>query len=261
MDTREYIESGILELYVYGLLTDAENAEVAEMATKNREIDEEIVAIEKAVISLSSGFAPPISVDMYDQIREKLQLKYANVIAMKPRRNFSAYFGWAASLLLLLGIGYLYVELNESYDEVVTIDNQKKQLENAIDTLKANQLQTETALAVVRDTSNAVVKLTGQAASPDALAIVYWNRQTKSVYVDAAGLPTPPNGMVYQVWALKLDPLTPTSIGLLENFEGADKKLFAVSAATEPQAFGITLEPAGGSVTPTLEQLYTMGEI
>jgi hypothetical protein len=48
---------------------------------------------------------------------------------------------------------------------------------------------------------------------------VYWNQDTKVVYVDASGLPEPPEGMVYQVWALKLDPLTPTSIGLLENFD------------------------------------------
>jgi hypothetical protein len=44
-------------------------------------------------------------------------------------------------------------------------------------------------------------------------------QDTKVVYVDASGLPEPPEGMVYQVWALKLDPLTPTSIGLLENFD------------------------------------------
>jgi hypothetical protein len=58
------------------------------------------------------------------------------------------------------------------------------------------------------------------------------------VYVDASGLPEPPEGMVYQVWALKLDPLTPTSIGLLENFDKNDQKLFAVNNANEAQAFG-----------------------
>jgi hypothetical protein len=56
------------------------------------------------------------------------------------------------------------------------------------------------------------------------------------VYVDASGLPEPPEGMVYQVWALKLDPLTPTSIGLLENFDKMIKKI--VNNANEAQAFG-----------------------
>ena len=32
METKEYIASGILELYVYGLLSEAENIEIAEKA-------------------------------------------------------------------------------------------------------------------------------------------------------------------------------------------------------------------------------------
>lgn len=32
MEAKEYIESGILELYVYGLLSETENEEVATMA-------------------------------------------------------------------------------------------------------------------------------------------------------------------------------------------------------------------------------------
>jgi anti-sigma-K factor RskA len=55
--------------------------------------------------------------------------------------------------------------------------------------------------------------------------------------------------------------LTPTSIGLLENFDANDQKLFAVNNANEAEAFGITLEPKGGSLTPTMEQLYTLGKV
>ncbi|MEN0007282.1 MAG: anti-sigma factor, partial [Flavobacterium nitrogenifigens] len=58
MEAQEYIESGILELYVYGLLSEKENLEIAEMAKKNPEMDQEIISIEKAVIALSSSFSP-----------------------------------------------------------------------------------------------------------------------------------------------------------------------------------------------------------
>jgi anti-sigma-K factor RskA len=82
------------------------------------------------------------------------------------------------------------------------------------------------------------------------------------VYVDASGLPKPPKGKVYQVWALKLAPvLTPTSIGLLKNFDANDQKLFEVSDTSYAEAFGITLEPEGGSKTPTMKQLYTLGKV
>jgi anti-sigma-K factor RskA len=120
--------------------------------------------------------------------------------------------------------------------------------------------QTETSLAVVRDTKNTVVALGGQAVAPTSSAKVYWNKETEVVYIDAAGLPEPPKGMVYQVWALKLNPLTPTSIGLLDNFDKNNSRIFAVSN-TGDEAFGITLEPAGGSLSPTMEQLYTLGKV
>ena len=72
----------------------------------------------------------------------------------------------------------------------------------------------------------------------------------------------PPEGMVYQVWALQLEPvLTPTSIGLLETYAESTTKVIKVDNANEAQAFGITLEPAGGSPSPTLEQLYTLGKV
>ncbi|PZQ76964.1 MAG: anti-sigma factor, partial [Flavobacterium johnsoniae] len=59
----------------------------------------------------------------------------------------------------------------------------------------------------------------------------------------------------------KLNPLTPTSIGLLDNFKDNTKRFFAIEKAEEAEAFGITLEPAGGSPSPTLGQLYTLGKV
>jgi anti-sigma-K factor RskA len=97
--------------------------------------------------------------------------------------------------------------------------------------------------------------------NPKSFTKIYWNKETKVVYVDAEGLPEPPKGMAYQVWALKLNPLTPTSIGLLDNFDSNDQKIFAVDHASSAEAFGITLEPAGGSLPPTMEQLYTLGKV
>ncbi len=52
MEAQEYIESGILELYVYGLLSEKENLEIAELAKNNTDVDQEIISIEKAIIAL-----------------------------------------------------------------------------------------------------------------------------------------------------------------------------------------------------------------
>lgn len=261
METIEYIESGILELYVYGLLSEPENEEVSAMAKGNPEINAEIIAIEKAIVALSSSFSPFHSVANYEKIKEKLELKHAEVIPLEPARNKSQYIGWAAALLLLVGLGYQYNKLDQTTSQIANTEIEKAKLEKKFNVLKVKNTANETSLAVVRDTKNTVITLNGQAVAPESSAKVYWNQDTKVVYIDAAGLPEPPEGMVYQVWALKLNPLTPTSIGLLEDFDANEQKLFAVNNANEAEAFGITLEPKGGSLTPTMEQIYTLGKV
>jgi anti-sigma-K factor RskA len=262
METKEYIESGILELYVYGLLNESENDEVTAMAFKHSEVKEEIVSIEKAIINLSSSFSPFISNSQFEKIKSQLSLKYGKVIEMKPRSNWTNYIGWAASILLLVGIGYQYSKLSETNNQVVTVEKEKSKLQETVVGLETKNKETQTVLSVVRDENNTVIALGGQAAAPTAKAKIYWNKQTEVVYVDARGLPEPPEGKVYQIWSLKLLPqLTPTSIGLLSNFEANENKLFAVDKTNSAEAFGITLEPAGGSKSPTMDQLYTLGKV
>ena len=262
MDPKQYIESGILELYVYGLLGESENKEVALMANTYKEINDEIIAIEKAIVNLSTSFSPFLSADNFEKIKTKLDLKYSKVIQMKPRNNWSQYAGWAAIAILLLGVGYQYTQLTETQNQVATVEKEKTNLQDTLVDLKLKNSQTQTALAVVRDLKNTVISLGGQAVSPKSYAKIYWNKETEVVYVDATGLPEPPEGMVYQIWSLKLLPqLTPTSIGLLSDFSANSEKIFAVEKTDDAEAFGITLEPAGGSKSPTMEQLYTLGKV
>ncbi|OXA90979.1 anti-sigma factor [Flavobacterium hercynium] len=262
METQEYIDSGILELYVYGLLTETENLEVAEMAKKHTVIEQEILSIEKAIVALSSSFSPFHSVANFEKIKARLELKHGKVVEMKPASNWSQYVGWAAAVVLLLGLGYQTLQLTETREAIATVGNEKNKIQRDFAYLDQQHKETEKSLTIVRDIKNTGVTLGGQTVSPTSFAKVYWNKDTKTTYIDAKGLPEPPKGMVYQVWALKLSPvLTPTSIGLLEDFASNDQKIFAVSQTDSAEAFGITLEPAGGSLTPTMEQLYTLGKV
>ena len=262
MEAQEYIDSGILELYVYGLLTETENLEIAEMAKKSPEVEKEIISIEKAIVALSSSFSPFHSVANFEKIKARLELKDGKVVEMKPASNWTQYVGWAAAALLLLGFGYQTLELTKTKEAITTVGTEKSKIEKEYAFLGEQNKEITKSLTIVRDIKNTGVTLGGQAVSPTSFAKVYWNKETKTTYIDAAGLPEPPKGMVYQVWALKLSPvLTPTSIGLLSDFEGNSQKIFAVDRTNEAEAFGITLEPAGGSLTPTMTQLYTLGKV
>ena len=232
------------------------------MANEYKEIEAEIISIEKAIVNLSTSFSPFLSADNFEKIKTKLDLKYPKVIPMKPRNNWSRYAGWAAIVTLLLGVGYQYTQLSETQNQVASVQKEKTNLQSTVLDLKLKNKQTQTALTVVRDAKNTVINLGGQVVSPKSYAKIYWNKDTEVVYVDATGLPEPPKGMVYQIWSLKLQPqLTPTSIGLLSDFSANSEKIFAVEKTGDAEAFGITLEPAGGSKSPTMEQLYTLGKV
>ncbi|HBK82512.1 MAG TPA: anti-sigma factor, partial [Flavobacterium sp.] len=176
------------------------------------------------------------------------------VIEMKPKRGTSFYIGWAVAAVFVVGLGLQFYKMNETSKSLQQLSADKSVLQKSIVALQLQKKEAETILAIVRDNNNQIVALAGQTIAPESYAKVYYNRKTQEVYVDVAGLPTPPKGKVYQVWALKLTPLTPTSIGVLDNFTADNKKVFKVNDAKDAEAFGITLEPAGGSPSPTLEQ-------
>ncbi|MFL9843339.1 anti-sigma factor [Flavobacterium rhizosphaerae] len=259
MNIEEYIESGILELYVFGLLSEAENTEIYSLSQQHTAIAEEILSIEKAVINLSYSISPNLSSANYEAIREKL-LERQKVVQLQPRRNTASYLGWVASVVLMFGIAYQYYQYNEAQDEIQTVTAQRSKFEQLLVNAEKENTEKNEALGILRDTLNTKIPLQGQDAAPQAYASVYINKAQNEIYVDVAGLPEPPEGKVYQVWALQLDPFTPTSIGIIDN-KTAHSGVFKMEYYEGPQAFGITLEPTGGSPTPTLDQLYTLGKV
>ena len=264
MDTQEYISSGILELYVYGALTEAESYEVSQALKEHPEIRKEVEEIELALQRLSSAAAPYNPEALLASIKQKLTDKgERGVIKMETKSTtpWVSYIGWAASILLLAGLFFLFEDNNDLREQLNSEQVRSAQMEQQIADAREDANKSEELLAVLRDKNISKVQLQGQAGFPEAYAAIYWNKQENKAYIDAKELPKPPRGKVYQVWSLKLNPLTPTSIGLLDQYEQDDNMIFELANANESQAFGITLEPEGGSESPTMEQLYVLGAV
>jgi len=260
MTTQEYIESGVLELYVYGQLNAEEMNSVLEMSEKHQEVKREIEMIEQAVVYLSASIAPRLSGKNYEKIKSDI-FGNSKVVNLKPRSQSSMFIGWAAAVIFLAGFVYQFMDSQSLLKNLEDSQADMELLENQVVNLETKVQDSESLLSLIRDKNNKLIPLGGQDVAPQAFAKIIWNQENQTVYVDAIGLPEPPEGMVYQIWSLKLNPLTPTSIGLLDNFTTNQEKIFKVDATTGAEAFGITLEPAGGSVSPTMEQLYTLGVV
>ncbi len=266
MDVKAYIASGILELYVAGTLTELENREVYEAMQEHAEIREEVERIEQAVRQLTASVSPTNTSAYEDRIKQTVlgedSMDETPVVPFPPqKRNWLAYSGWAAALVLGAGLFYLQQENQDLKSDIQTTEIENSYLEQQIEQANKSLDASRALVEILRDKNIGTTNLAGQTAAPEAYAKVYWNQEAQTVYIDAQGLPEPPPGKVYQVWSLKLNPLTPTSLGLLDDFAGDENKIFALTNANASEAFGITLEPAGGSESPTLEQLYTLGVV
>ncbi|MCM4171658.1 anti-sigma factor [Arenibacter sp. TNZ] len=258
MDTKEYIGSGILELYVAGTLSHLENLEVYLNAEKYPEIKKEIEAIETSVLTLTKTVSPGTL--GFGDIRNRMAKEGTSpTVETRNSVGWTAYLGWAVSLIFMGGLIWLYQQNNQLLSDIEVVSQENSAMEQQIADSENSLEKTEDLLNTIRDKNITVVALGGQTVSPTSYAKAYWNKHEKKVFIDAQGLPDPPDGFVYQVWSLKLNPLTPTSMGLLADFIEDDNKVFALANPNESEAFGITLEPAGGSTSPNLEQLYTLG--
>ena len=267
MDIKSYIDSGILELYVAGSLSEKENGEVYALMQQYPEVTKEVMDIEASIIKLTASAAPKdIKNVIYEAIQDKLDSSnddgQSKVIPInKQKNNWFAYTGWAASIILGGTLIWMSNQNNALESQVNTAEIDKEFLEIQIENINSDLADTKKILNVFRDKDIITVPLAGQAVYPEAYAKAYWNKQDKTVFFDLQGLPEPPEGKVYQVWSLALNPLTPTSLGTIDDFKTDANKIFSLENTNESQAFGITLEPAGGSESPTLEQLYTLGAI
>ena len=270
MTNRELISSGELELYVAGMLPEERAIEISEIITTDEDVKKEVEAIEEVITKLAKESTTSktqdfsivlkkivtqrISDSENEQTADKATPKTSKYIQLRP------YIGWAAAAVFLIFFGIQYQKTSNISETLNANLEQQEQLEDKIQKKNFTLAKKEELLATVVSEDTKLIDLAGQDISPESKVKVFWNTSKDKVVIDAGNLPEAPEGMVYQVWSLTLNPLTPTSLGLLEDYS-QDNNLFVLENPNSSEAFGITLEPAGGSQTPTLEKLYVLGTL
>lgn len=263
MNEEEIIASGILELYVCGSLSESDIHEVEAAIDKFPTLKKEIEIIEASLITLAENVSPPLSTIVWTYILNAIRgAKSASSDTKEKPFNWAAVTGWAAAILLLGGLFWAMNQKSDLEQQIDFTTTENTELEDKLETTEKELLETENVLAVLRSDSFNTVILPGNATvAPEASAKIYYNKEEGIAYIDAENLPTPPKGKVYQVWSLIMEPLTPSSMGLLEELSAVQPNLYKFEKFPLAEGFGITLEPEGGSETPTLSQLYVLGTV
>ena len=103
MDIKEYIESGVLELYVYDQLSAAERSQVENICTQYPEVQAELDAIQDAMNGYAASHARVPDLALRDKILSQLQFAEAHEPKVIPMNATGSSYRWlaAASVALL----------------------------------------------------------------------------------------------------------------------------------------------------------------
>lgn len=229
--------------------------EVEQNAAQYPEIKEEMEVIELALeeYALLHGQQPPPGV--LSTILQTLEEKGTNAQLKGDSSNRTLLvIVWV--LFFAAAIGWLYAyQQNEDRSQVIAALSEKlNATEVACDSVQAERDQLLQELEFLRDPATFDTPMKGTDLSPEAIASVFYNPASEASLIDVGNLPVPPSGQRAIVDG------APVSMGVFE--VGADTSgLQSVEYVENAQAYAVTLKPRGGSETPTLEQMYVIGEI
>ncbi|MBI5914670.1 MAG: anti-sigma factor [Bacteroidetes bacterium] len=267
-----------MELYVHGLATPEEIQEVEGLASEHPEIQQEIDSIRLTL----ERYVEAHSVPPPDGLKEKLLERLKDVPTGRekndpdqpasnyPSRNFdwvpkegsiSGLATWLLGLALVAACVAVFLFWQQSQragKQAQAAQTQLEQLQKDCDSLRVKDNQVKEQFIAIRHWATKPVQMKGTALSGDAFAVVYWNSVRRTSYLDVVKLPEPAAGKQYQLWAIVEG--KPTDMGVFDLSTAADG-LQNVPFIENPQAFAVTLEPKGGSQSPTLDQMYVVGAV
>lgn len=266
----------LASLHALGLLTPAEQAELAALVAGDPALAGDVRALEGAVAALGAAVA---QVDPPAALRARVLASItsssssastavdarssANVTPIRRAGTSGRFttFAWlaaAASLVAALGVGAWAWQLQDRIRELdarlATAQDEVARLQNTLGTAQQETklLRAQATVLVAPDVLR--VELAGQPGAPGATARAYWSRQRGMVFT-AASLPPLPANKSYQVWVIA-DAQPPISAGVVNvadlGRDGNTMHFFETpSTIPTPKIVAVTLEPEGGVPQPT----------
>lgn len=264
MNKEEIISSGLLELYATGISSVEETRMVEDYLKQFPELREELKEIEISLenYALANAIHPSSSVkgkimnNIFPNAAEE-ENKISPVIPIKKKTQTNLFFKLmaAASFILLLGsiiLNYTYYKKYNNANDQLAIAQQK------IDDQQKSNLAMTHDLNVITNRYAQPVVLNGTPHAPDALAKLFWMKNTGQVYIDPSNLPQAPEGKQYQLWAI-VDG-KPLDAGMITTEKGIFH-IQKMKSFGKVDAFAITLEKEGGSPTPTMDEMIVSAKM
>jgi anti-sigma-K factor RskA len=255
-----------LPAFALGALDSDEHAEVAAHVATCAECAAALVEEERVVANIgleATPVTPPIALKSRVLARIAAEPRDTNLDSRTvpfraPDRARSAWAGgllMAASVAIAIGASlYAYAlrsEVMALRGAVAAASDQSARLRQELATMRRDWATLTRAMDVMKAPDLLRVDLKGQTQAPGATGRALWSQGAGLVFT-AERLPALPAGRVYQLWAIA--GTTPTGSGVFvpDAAGGASVTVPVPAGMPRPDAFGVTIEPTGGSATPTM---------
>ena len=277
MDTKAYIESGVIESCVLGLAGPEEMAELEMLCIQHpyikKAVDDFAALIEKQAFNNAIPPAPELKGKLMERLAGEFTAGTENKIFDTPVISLEDNTGevsvikkppfWkyvaAASVILLVASAalnfYLYNNYNSTNSKYQALLTERNSLQANNDVFRTKMDGLEESIRIMESPDMQKIVLPGVPGKDKNLAAVFWNSKTKDVYFLPTNMEAVPAGKQYQLWAIVDD--VPVDAGLIDDCNGLCK----MKNIPKAQAFAITLEKKGGSEKPTLSAMIVMGAI
>ncbi len=259
MNTKEYINSGNIESCVLGLATEAEYQEFIVFCNRHPEILEARNAFELALEEQLMKEAIPPPVYLKEEILKSIDIPGINGIQQKGRErlapvarmNIWKYIA-AACIIMVAGAAYWAYSVNNKYQtmlaETIRAANQPDHSSHAeaVSALKTIVQKPTIKWSIMADPAN----------QGHCMAHIYWDSLSKNTFLLLGDIPKSYSDKQFQLWGMLGN--RPVNLGIFDAKE--EGRLIQMKNNNSAQAFAITLEPKGGSASPTINALYAKGE-
>ena len=246
IDKKRILEEGLLEHYLTEELSEELTIAVEETLEKDKELKEHFDALEADFerMGMEQAIAPPhaIKVRLKNAINQTEATK-TNWVPLSIAAGFALIFG--------LSTFWLYVKWQDAESNLSTLQSQTSQLQRKMDNLESEFRLTSNRFESINNPDVVPLVLYGNQKAPNGKAVAYVNHKSHLVLVNPKGLPTLPKDKTYQMWSDVNGEMI--NMGTLRT----DNELVPLKYIENAESLNITIEPAGGSDHPTVEELVS----
>lgn len=236
-----------LALYALGALEGDDRVALEQHLQACNECSTELQRLrgDMALMALSAGGPKP---------PQRSRQRFLDAMALEPRvtrsapktRSRSVWVPWMVAAALALGLAVLWVQNRNLRDSLARTENESSQ----------QQAQLQRAREIVETlTASDALRVTVVAAKtpPQPQGKAIYVRDRSSLIFLASNMPQLPPQKVYELWLIPTSG-APIPAGVFQPDTRGSAHIIEppLPPGVEAKAFAITIEPEGGSMTPTM---------